>query len=182
MTVPNPYALLDPQFEELAGQFMPSNMNWRGWVKMAFNQPLLPVLPVARELISKTKWKSSKSSYSHHESPLQLLHPRYLTIDGHQSNVSLVEEPKTQPSLLPWEGPRDKDPPTISSLPLTSEPENIEDDNERPAARRRVRSLFSRKAGSRSKSKGPAKVRSRLVCSSGNNAYTIISAKIRRRT
>ncbi|KAG6919728.1 hypothetical protein DXG01_001562 [Tephrocybe rancida] len=36
-------------------------MSWRGWVKMAFQQPLLPVIPVARELISKTKWITSSS-------------------------------------------------------------------------------------------------------------------------
>lgn len=45
-------------FEELFDQFIPSGKNWKGWVKMAFNQPLVPVLPVAREIISKTKWVS----------------------------------------------------------------------------------------------------------------------------
>ncbi|KAH7914213.1 golgi-body localization protein domain-containing protein [Hygrophoropsis aurantiaca] len=49
-------------FEELADQFIPSDMTWKGWVKMALHQPLVPVLPVARELISKTKWIASKSS------------------------------------------------------------------------------------------------------------------------
>ena len=42
------------QFEELVDQFIPSGRNWRGWVKVAFQQPLVPVLPVARELITKT--------------------------------------------------------------------------------------------------------------------------------
>jgi hypothetical protein len=68
------------QFEELVNQFIPSNMSWRGWVKMAFHQPLLPVLPVAKELISKTRWTTSKTS-SVHESPLKLLHPRMLVAD-----------------------------------------------------------------------------------------------------
>ncbi|EKM59200.1 uncharacterized protein PHACADRAFT_169675 [Phanerochaete carnosa HHB-10118-sp] len=45
-------------FEELVDQFIPSGRNWKGWVKIAFNQPLVPVLPVAREIISKTKWVS----------------------------------------------------------------------------------------------------------------------------
>lgn len=53
------------KFEELVDQFIPSGRNWKGWVKMAFNQPLVPVLPVAREIISKTKWVNSKH---HHES------------------------------------------------------------------------------------------------------------------
>ncbi|KAF8663414.1 hypothetical protein AX16_000986 [Volvariella volvacea WC 439] len=43
-------------FEDLVNQFIPSDMSWRGWVKMAFHQPLVPVIPVARELITKTKW------------------------------------------------------------------------------------------------------------------------------
>lgn len=131
-------------------------MNWRGWVKMAFNQPLLPVLPVARELISKTKWKSSKSTHTFHESPVHFLHPRFFAIDVNQSNQVLAEGSQSQDSL--------KDSPTIPSLPLTAEPENMEIDNhdapaERPTTRKRVKSLFSRRNKSRSKSIGPGKVR-----------------------
>src|ERR1700759_1397122 len=44
------------QFEEMVNQFIPSNMTWKGWVKMALQQPLLPVFPVARELFMKTKF------------------------------------------------------------------------------------------------------------------------------
>ena len=44
-------------------QFIPSGRNWKGWVKMAFNQPLVPVLPAAREIISKTKWVNTKHSH-----------------------------------------------------------------------------------------------------------------------
>ncbi|EEB92855.1 hypothetical protein MPER_08573, partial [Moniliophthora perniciosa FA553] len=51
-------------FEELVNQFIPSDMSWKGWVKMALHQPLVPVLPVARELISKTKWIASKGGHS----------------------------------------------------------------------------------------------------------------------
>ncbi len=36
-------------------QFIPSDTSWKGWVKMAFQQPLVPVLPVAREILKKTK-------------------------------------------------------------------------------------------------------------------------------
>ncbi|KZS98046.1 hypothetical protein SISNIDRAFT_449676 [Sistotremastrum niveocremeum HHB9708] len=46
-------------FEQLADQFIPSDSSWKGWVRMALHQPLLPVLPVARELLTKTKWVSS---------------------------------------------------------------------------------------------------------------------------
>lgn len=48
------------QFEELVDQFIPSGKNWKGWVKIAFQQPLVPVLPVAKELITKTKWGTPK--------------------------------------------------------------------------------------------------------------------------
>lgn len=44
------------QLEEMIDQFIPSDPTWKGWVKMAFQQPLIPVIPVARELFSKTKW------------------------------------------------------------------------------------------------------------------------------
>ncbi|KAF8556963.1 hypothetical protein OG21DRAFT_1435884 [Imleria badia] len=49
-------------FEELVDQFLPSDLTWRGWVRMAFHQPLVPVLPVARELFSKTKLIPSKNA------------------------------------------------------------------------------------------------------------------------
>ncbi|KZT20386.1 hypothetical protein NEOLEDRAFT_1122781 [Neolentinus lepideus HHB14362 ss-1] len=47
-------------FEDLVDQFIPSDPSWKGWVKMALQQPLVPVLPVARELFSKTQWIASK--------------------------------------------------------------------------------------------------------------------------
>lgn len=49
-------------FEELVDQFIPSDLTWKGWVRMAFQQPLIPVLPVARELFSKTKLIASKGA------------------------------------------------------------------------------------------------------------------------
>ena len=58
------YCLLNDmsQFEELVDQFLPSDLTWRGWVRMAFHQPLVPVLPVARELFSKTKLIPSRNA------------------------------------------------------------------------------------------------------------------------
>ncbi|EMD40776.1 hypothetical protein CERSUDRAFT_111360 [Gelatoporia subvermispora B] len=52
-------------FEQLVDQFIPSGRNWTSWIKMAFQQPLVPVLPVAREIISKTKWIATKSHRPH---------------------------------------------------------------------------------------------------------------------
>jgi len=63
-------------FEELADQFIPSDPSWKGWVRIALHQPLVPVLPVAKELFSKTKWfggkgrsrkLTSKRSFDEHE-------------------------------------------------------------------------------------------------------------------
>jgi len=130
---------------------------------MAFNQPLLPVLPVARELISKTKWKSSKSTHTLHESPLHFLHPRYFAIDANQSNQALAEGSQSQTSSQVLPSVIDKDPPIISSLPLTAEPESMalygnDTPGERPTTRKRVKILFSRRNKSRSKSTGTTKV------------------------
>ncbi len=131
---------------------------------MAFNQPLLPVLPVARELISKTKWKSSKSTHTPHESLLHVFHPRNFAIDGNQSNQALAEGSQSQKtSSQVLRSFIDKDPPTISSLPLTAEPEMMalygnDTPGERPTTRKRVKSLFGRRNKSRSKSIGPTKV------------------------
>ncbi|KAH7887657.1 golgi-body localization protein domain-containing protein [Phlebopus sp. FC_14] len=49
-------------FEELVDQFIPTDLTWKGWVRMAFHQPLVPVLPVARELFSKTKLVAFKGA------------------------------------------------------------------------------------------------------------------------
>ncbi|OCH92936.1 hypothetical protein OBBRIDRAFT_802282 [Obba rivulosa] len=56
-------------FEQLVDQFIPSGRNWTAWVKMAFQQPLVPVLPVARELISKTKWIATGKNNRLHDAP-----------------------------------------------------------------------------------------------------------------
>ncbi|KAF8138424.1 golgi-body localization protein domain-containing protein [Boletus edulis] len=56
-------------FEELVDQFLPSDLTWRGWVRMAFHQPLVPVFPVARELFSKTKFIPSKNASQNDSRP-----------------------------------------------------------------------------------------------------------------
>ncbi|KAH9943489.1 golgi-body localization protein domain-containing protein [Epithele typhae] len=66
------------KFEELVDQFIPSGRNWRGWVKVAFQQPLVPVLPVARELITKTKWIASKKDAHHGDRPSRPSTPKLL--------------------------------------------------------------------------------------------------------
>ena len=154
------------QFEELVNQFIPSNMNWRGWVKMAFHQPLVPVLPVARELLSKTKWTSSKSSNQLHDNPLRLLHPRHFaTTDDERLDWIQAEKASDStvgPSKSSWRTAlrNNKDPPLLTSLPLTAEPESMDSEANAsrpssPPGRKRVKSLFGNKNLRRSKSKGP---------------------------
>lgn len=147
-------------FEELVNQFIPSNMSWRGWVKMAFHQPLLPVLPVAKELLSKTRWTSSKATPAH-ESPFKLLHPRMLVADDdsrlewlQREGTKLTLDPPTarkrsvgQPSKTPpakptrlpnasssTVGPSAPPPPAnITAMPFSSEPESMDDPQDIPS-------------------------------------------------
>jgi len=151
-------------FEELVNQFIPSDMSWRGWVKMAFQQPLLPVLPVARELISKTKWMSSSKGVLQIAAggpPPKLPRAKVLSVDD-DSRLELVRASRNtrkksskSPGRVWRKGIRRKPESTlpITDLPITDEPEslNVEDDQPiRPTSRKRVMSLFSR-GGSSSK-------------------------------
>ncbi|KAJ2930173.1 hypothetical protein H1R20_g6917, partial [Candolleomyces eurysporus] len=123
-------------FEELVNQFIPSNMSWRGWVKMAFHQPLLPVLPVAKELISKTKWTTSKNAPVH-DSPLKLLHPRMLVADDEsrlewlQNEGSSLKIPAAQNrnGKKPVKSAKTPEPVTkiLTSTPFSSEPQSMDD-------------------------------------------------------
>jgi len=149
-------------FEELVNQFIPSNMSWRGWVKMALNQPLVPVLPVARELLSKTKWTASKTGNQPHDHPLILLHPSILATDDdsrlnwiHGGTLKTVEGSSRNAQRNPLK--TKKDSPVFAETPLTAEPESMyfepqSSDPHPSSSRRRVKSLFSK--SSRHSSKG----------------------------
>lgn len=145
-----------PQFEELVNQFIPSNTSWRGWVKIVFHQSFIPVLPVARELISKTKWNPSSKGTEHQPSV-----PRLMRGKHENSDVKLLVRRRTRtPSPRRWmKGSKRKPepPPTsFTALPLTDEPEPLEPEEEPSGsantsrARSRMLSLFSR-ASSRSR-------------------------------
>ncbi|KDR83645.1 hypothetical protein GALMADRAFT_235956 [Galerina marginata CBS 339.88] len=152
-------------FEELVNQFIPSNMSWRGWVKMAFHQPLVPVLPVARELLAKTKWTaSSKANNQPHDNPLRLLHPRLFTTDDDRRLGWVQNEVPKKAEGAPKSAWRNalrsnRDSPLLTSLPLTAEPESIDTEApsipDPPPGRKRVKSLFSKKSRQSSKSRGP---------------------------
>ena len=116
------------QFEELVDQFIPSGRNWRGWVKVAFQQPLVPVLPVARELITKTKWIASKKD-STHDRPNRPHTPRLLKAG---TSKALDAAGRKSRELLESQRPSTSTPP-VPMLPdapafLTSEPESIRPD------------------------------------------------------
>ncbi|TFK55958.1 hypothetical protein OE88DRAFT_1731595 [Heliocybe sulcata] len=88
-------------FEDLVDQFIPSDPSWKGWVKMALQQPLVPVLPVARELFSKTQWIASKGK-SYLDAQLEGTGPKKLVkskpIGGEPSNKGLSLKQRSRTS------------------------------------------------------------------------------------
>jgi hypothetical protein len=142
-------------------------MGWRGWVKMALNQPLVPVLPVARELLSKTKWTASKSANQPHDHPLRLLHPTILATDDdsrlnwiHGGTLKTVDgsSKNAQRNLLKTK----KDTQIFTETPLSTEPESMDiepqDSDSHATSRKRVKSLFGKSSGYSSKSRKNEKV------------------------
>lgn len=110
---------------------------------MAFQQPLVPVLPVARELITKTKWLASKRD---HDRPTRPSTPKLLSMkNGSARNGTGVSDGTLRKSKDL--GGRPKLPHTIADAPfLSSEPETIR--APKPAkngVRSRAISLFKRK-------------------------------------
>lgn len=113
------------QFEELVNQFIPSNMNWKGWMKMVFHQPLIPVLPVAKEILSKTKFKGS--SRVAHDADLDSRRPgketeRKRTLTFHlpgRSHSRSLHSKRAKKTIQPPDVPR------LTSQPLVAEPEPI---------------------------------------------------------
>lgn len=127
---------------------------------MALNQPLVPVLPVARELLSKTRWTASKSANQPHDHPLRLLHPTILATDDdsrlnwiHGGTLKTIEGSSKHAQRNPLK--TKKDSPIFAETPLTTEPEPMDleaqSSNSQLTSRKRVRSLFSKSSGHSSK-------------------------------
>lgn len=113
------------QFEELVEQFIPSDPTWKGWVKMALHQPFFEVIPVARELISKTKRIAAKS-----------VQQSASTITPHRPKPMKTSErplPKTKD---------DPGPSNILANPFTDEPETMS-----PEERPKIPSQITRNGG-----------------------------------
>lgn len=129
------------QFEELVDQFIPTDTSWRGWVKMAFHQPLLPVLPVARELFSKTKLIPSRGTPQADPSP-KVLSIKTLPPDD-EDKLPLVRATSIAKG---WQKGTKEKPAAVMMLPLTDEPESFdtESDLQTHPRRKRLRSLFNR--------------------------------------
>ncbi|KAJ7047262.1 golgi-body localization protein domain-containing protein [Mycena alexandri] len=121
-------------FEELVDQFIPSDMSWKGWLKMAFHQPLVPVLPVARELISKTKWIANKNGHD----PLALPTPPKMSRtkatedDGAESDRPHSPHPRWRRARKTVDSPA----PVLPGAMFTTEPE--ETGPSRPPSRNRM--------------------------------------------
>ncbi|KAG6857080.1 hypothetical protein H0H87_009641 [Tephrocybe sp. NHM501043] len=153
-------------FEELVNQFIPSDTSWRGWVKIALHQPLFPVLPVARELISKTKWIPSSSKtvtqLDIKGPPPKLSRARALSEDD---DIKLVRAQSMKATRAKSKSPAtgwrkassrklEHPPPQITSLPFSDEPESFTQESalilevEKPGrpstGRKRMMSIFTR--------------------------------------
>ena len=131
---------------------------------MALNQPLVPVLPVARELLSKTKWTASKAPHDH---PLRLLNPTILATDDdsrinwiHGGTLKTVEGSSKHAHRNPFKTKKDFS--VFTETPLTAEPELIDVEPQNPdshsTGRRRVKSLFGRSSRHSSRSRKNGKV------------------------
>ena len=110
---------------------------------MAFHQPLLPVLPVARELFSKTKLIGSTKAGTelHAKGPPPKLHrARALSTDD---DSKLVASSKGWRRRNP-----DVQAGTVTALPLTDEPVSVDSGNPPQRAtvvrRKRLPGLFNR--------------------------------------
>jgi hypothetical protein len=88
-----------PQFEELVDQFIPSDLTWKGWVKIALHQPLVPVFPVARELFSKTKLTASKSGSQIDPRPLPKLKLKTKT-DANSAGLQFRQRSSSSGNIL----------------------------------------------------------------------------------
>lgn len=131
-------------FEELVDQFIPSDLTWKGWVKIALHQPLVPVFPVARELFSKTKLTASRSVSQLDPRPTRKILKLKPKRTDTNSTVAPAR-PRTSSSCS-------TNPGRFIGMSLTDEPTDMDEstpaptvpDINRPLSRARLLSVFSR--------------------------------------
>ncbi|KAF8845847.1 hypothetical protein BDN67DRAFT_961498 [Paxillus ammoniavirescens] len=142
-------------FEELVDQFIPSDLTWKGWVRMAFHQPLVPVLPVARELFSKTKLIASKNAAQ--ADPRPPLNKKF-TLRGKKTATDTTireKQPRRSSSSSSPSVPTPSN--NLTGMALTDEPEALVQDYDDPVhddskknrhhRRPRLLSVFNRGKG-----------------------------------
>ncbi|KAK0468225.1 golgi-body localization protein domain-containing protein [Desarmillaria tabescens] len=152
-------------FEELVDQLIPSDTSWKGWIKMAFHQPLVPVLPVAREIFSKTKWIATKSAavpeFHHPALPNSSRSNLLLTADDDTNrsddNHDTRERLRTPSPHRGWrkasKRKSDTSPHILANAQLYEEPETLPVEPIRPSSRNRMLSLLGRGSSSKKKDK-----------------------------
>ncbi|KAH9938206.1 golgi-body localization protein domain-containing protein [Fomitopsis serialis] len=157
-------------FEELVDQFIPSGRNWRGWVKMAFQQPL-----PRRSGSSPHPTATPRSRAPSLPSSTSSLNPFHSRHSGTGSSPSTTASSSTVPSapatppvapraarrrtrsLFSLHRNRVSSPPPVPSVPpmpivtpeLSSEPESLQEQTDASAEKRtrrpRVLSVFKRR-------------------------------------
>ncbi|PBK72706.1 hypothetical protein ARMSODRAFT_953107 [Armillaria solidipes] len=145
-------------FEELVDQLIPSDTSWKGWIKMAFHQPLVPVLPVAREIFSKTKWIATKNAavpeFHHSALPTNssrqnLLLPADDDTNRSDDNHDSRERLRTPSPHRGWrkasKRKSDTSPHILANARLYEEPETLPAEPIRSSSRNRMLSLLGRK-------------------------------------
>jgi len=143
-------------FEELVEQFIPSDPTWKGWIKMALHQPFFEVIPVARELISKTKRIASKGVQQstntitpRRQRPTKASERPPPKAKGDSGRSNILASPYTDEPEVMSPGERPKIPPQIAKPNGSGSPSHSNSINR---DRAKVTSMFRRATTSHSRS------------------------------
>ena len=132
-------------------------------MKIAFQQPLVPVLPVARELIAKTKWVHTKNN--HADSPKRIATPKQNGATHKESILpkrlrTFSMKPQRANTITPSVAPPmpSRGENDLSALGLVSEPLPLDEDEsspeERRPGRRNILKVFAKRHRSKSRARG----------------------------
>lgn len=143
------------QFEELVEQFIPSDPTWKGWVKMALHQPFFEVIPVARELISKTKRIASKGVQQststiapRRPKPMKTSERPLPKVKDDTNRSTILASPYTDEPEVMATGERSKTPPHVARINGSGSPPH---GHTLDRDRARVTSMFRRSTISHSR-------------------------------
>jgi hypothetical protein len=105
-------------------------MSWKGWMKMVFHQPLIPVFPVARQILSKTKLVGSSRSIQNVDADSSLAAKG--TVKKRTLNLRLPGKRSLPAKLKKKSAVIVTDVPIYTSQPLSAEPEPLKADGMEP--------------------------------------------------